>query len=82
MLIGRHFAVAMAFALINVAALPDAARANESGLFSPGFPPWPTPPNIPSRCRYERQCGHHGLCLAVGLSAADFCQRISMASSG
>ena len=60
MLIGRHFAVAIAFALINIASLPDAARGNESGLFSPGFPPWPTPPNVPSWCRYERQCGRHG----------------------
>jgi hypothetical protein len=55
MLIRRHFAVAIAFALINIASLPDAARANESG-----FPPWPTPPNVPSWCRYERQCGRHG----------------------
>jgi hypothetical protein len=60
MLIGRHFTFVIAFALINIASLPDAARGNEKGLFSPGFPPWPTPPNIPSWCRYERQCGHHG----------------------
>ena len=60
MLIGRHFAVAIAFALINIASLPDAARGNETGLFSPGFPPWPTPPNVLSWCRYERQCGRHG----------------------
>jgi hypothetical protein len=60
MLIGRYFTFVIAFVLINIASLPDAARANESRLFSPGFPPWPTPPNIPSWCRYERQCGHHG----------------------
>ena len=60
MLIGRHFAVAIAFALINIASLPDAAWGNESGLFSPGFPPWPTPPNLLSWCRYERQCGRQG----------------------
>jgi hypothetical protein len=60
MLIGRYFTFAIAFALINIASFPDAARGNESGLFSPGFPPWPTPPNIPSWCRYERQCGRHG----------------------
>jgi hypothetical protein len=52
--------VIRAFALINIASLPDAARGNETGLFSPGFPPWPTPPNVLSWCRYERQCGHHG----------------------
>jgi hypothetical protein len=69
MLIGRHFAVAIAFALINIASLPDAARGNETGLFSPGFPPWPTPPNVPSWC------------FAVGLPAADFCQRTSMAAA-
>jgi hypothetical protein len=60
MLIGRYFTFVIAFVLINIASLPDAARGNESGLFSPGFPPWPTPPNIPSWCRYDRQCGHHG----------------------
>jgi hypothetical protein len=36
MLIRRHFAVAIAFALINIASFP-AARGNESGLFSPDF---------------------------------------------
>ena len=53
MLIGRHFAVAIAFALINIASLPDAARGNETGLFSPGFPPWPTPPNDKSLRRTD-----------------------------
>ena len=39
MLVRHHFAVAIAFALINIASLPNVARGNESGLFSPGFPP-------------------------------------------
>ena len=66
MLIGRYFTFAIAVALINIASFPDAARGHESGLFSPGFPPWPTPPNVPSWCRYERQCGRHG-CVSAYL---------------
>jgi hypothetical protein len=31
----------------------------KSGLFSPGFPPWPTPPNASSWCHRVWQCGRH-----------------------
>jgi hypothetical protein len=60
MLIERPFMFATAFALINVASLSYAARGSERGLFSPGFPPWPAPPNVTSWCHYERQCDRHG----------------------
>jgi hypothetical protein len=66
MLNWRHLTLAIAFALINAASSTDAARAGESGLFSPGFPPWPAPPNASSWCRREWQCGRHG-CSWQGL---------------
>jgi hypothetical protein len=48
MLNWRHLTLAIAFALVNAASPTGAARAGESGLFSPGFPPWPAPPNSAS----------------------------------
>jgi hypothetical protein len=60
MLIGRYFAFAIAFALIDVGSPPSAVRADESGLFAPGFPPWSAPPNASSWCRREWQCARHG----------------------
>ena len=82
MLIGRYFTFAIAVVLINIASFPDAARGNESGLFRPGFPPWPTPPKRPLVVPLRAAMRPPWLCVAVGLSTADFCQRVFMASSG
>jgi hypothetical protein len=57
MLIGRQFAFAVAAVLINFVSLPQPALASDGGLFGPGFPPWPAPPNSTSWCRREWQCG-------------------------
>jgi hypothetical protein len=59
MLIRRHVALAVASALIGLAVLPHAARAGENGLFAPGFPPWPAPPNAASWCHRAWQCAHN-----------------------
>ena len=66
MLNWRHLTLAIAFAVISAGSSTDVARAGESGLFSPGFPPWPAPPNASSWCRREWQCGRHG-CSWQGL---------------
>jgi len=60
MLNWRQFMLAVAFALINVASSPHAARAVD-GLFGPG-----APQNSSSWCRREWQCGRHG-CAWQGL---------------
>ena len=66
MLNWRYLMLAIAFALVNTASSTDATGAGESGLFSPGFPPWPTPPNASSWCHRVWQCDRHG-CAWQGL---------------
>jgi hypothetical protein len=66
MSIRRRVALAVTSGLIGFALLPHAARAGESGLFAPGFPPWPAPPNASSWCRRVWQCGRHR-CVWQGL---------------
>jgi hypothetical protein len=50
---------------MGFAVLPH-AKAGENGLFDPGFPPWPSPPNASSWCHRVWQCGRHG-CTWQGL---------------